>query len=350
MTPPRIALVVLSWLVMMGLTACGGDLLEPAAAVVHGTKIPVEKVQSAVEDFHTSPEFKRLAQQGDADAITREFEQSYLSQLIRRAVLTPEAEELGIEVSDEDLQTRVDAIKAEFPTENAFEEALREQGLTLSQLEFLVHDQILEEELRAEITADLAPTEQEIRTYYDENRAQFTETEAQHILVDKRSLAEDIARRLQRAARARIVDLFASLAKRHSTDTSNKNEGGDLGFFSPGDFVPAFEDAAAALQVGEVSDPVKSEFGWHVIRVTDRRRLPLAQVSEQIASQLGSAQDQAWDEWVTTAYRNAEIKVNPRFGEFNLDTQQVEDASARTIPGAEETPPIDVTPEGEQTP
>ena len=247
MSPHQIALVALAAFVATGSASCGGDLLAPAAAVVHGNKIPVEEIQSAVDDFHESPEFKRLAQQGDADSITREFEQSYLSQLIRRAVLTPEAEDLGIEVTDDELQARLDAIKAEFPTENAFEEALREQGLTVKQLEFLVHDQILEEELREEITADLAPTEEEIRTYYDENRQQFTETEAQHILVDNRSLAEDIARRLQQAARSRVSDLFASLAKKHSTDRSNKNDGGSLGFFSPGDFVPEFEDAANAL-------------------------------------------------------------------------------------------------------
>ena len=326
------------------LTSCG--LVAPAAAVVNDRKIPVDEIQDAVDEFKKSAEFERLGQQGDADAIAREFEQSYLATLIRRAVLTPEATERDIEVTDDEVQAQLDDIRGEFASPSAFEEALKEQGLTLAQLEQLVADRALEQKLRDQITADLAPSDSEVEAFYRANIAQFQENKVQHILVGEKALARDVSGQLQDAAKAQVSKLFADLAKRFSTDKSNKNDAGKLGFFSQGEFVPEFEEAANALEIGEISDPVKTEFGFHVIWVTDRRETPVDQVRDQIVAQItGTDADTVWQRWVVTAYRDAEVEVNPRYGEFNFDTQQIEDASARTVPGAEESPVASPEPE-----
>jgi parvulin-like peptidyl-prolyl isomerase len=345
MTVRKVAIALLSALV---LSSCG--LVEPAAAVVNGTKISVDEVQKAIDDFKRSPEFERLGEQGDADAITREFEQSYLASLIRRAVLTPEADDRGIEVTDEEVSEQLDDIKSEFASESAFEEALKEQGLTLVQLKQLIADRTLEQKLRAEVTADLAPDDAEIESYYEDNINLFSETEAQHILVKKESLAEDISDQLQAASATELPGLFKELAQRYSTDKSNKASAGKLGFFGPGDFVPEFEEGANELEVGEISGPVKTEFGFHVIWVTDRRSQPLEEVRDQVIAQLtGDDEETVWQDWVKQAYREADVKVNPRFGEFNLETQQIEDASPRTVPGAEQTPGSTASPEPDPT-
>jgi parvulin-like peptidyl-prolyl isomerase len=343
MNPRKLAVAALAALV---LSSCG--LVEPAAAVVNGKKIPVDSVQEAVDDFKASAEFKRLGAQGDADAITREFEQSYLASLIRRAVMVPEAEERGIEVTEDEVQAQLDDIKAEFPNESAFDEALKEQGLTIEQLTRLIRDRALEQKLREAVNADLAPEESEIQAYYDENISDFQETEASHILVGKEALAQDISDQLHAASKKEVPALFKRLAKKHSTDKTNKANGGSLGFFSPGQFVPEFEEGANALEVGEISEPVRSEFGFHVIWVTDRRPTPLDDVRAQVvAAVTGVDEETAWEDWVTQAYESAEVEVNPRYGEFNPETQQIEDASPRTVPGAEETPAS--TPEPEHT-
>lgn len=331
--------LLLASLVALGMTGCG-ELLEPAAAVVGGDKITVEEVQGAVDDFKESREFQRLSQQGDPGGIVRDFEQTYLSQLIRRAVLAPEADELGIEVTDDEIQEQLEQIKAEFPSAGAFNETLKEQGLTLGQLERLIKDRELEEKLRAAVAKEAAPDRTELRAYYEEHSRDFIETDTQHILVKKQALAADLSKRLRSASRKELEGLFARLAKRHSKDESNKDIGGALGFNPPGSFVPAFEDAAGEIAVGEVSKPVKTRFGWHVIWVRGRRPEPFSQVEDQIRAELGLPTDEdLWDEWVRDAYEAAAVRVNPRYGELNLETQQIEDASARTVPGAEETPP-----------
>jgi parvulin-like peptidyl-prolyl isomerase len=320
-------------------TSCGG-LLAPAAAVVNGKKIPVDEVQQAVDDFRRSREFERLSQQGDSAAITRDFEQSYMSTLIRRAVLAPEAAALDVVVSDDEVQAQMDQIQAEFPSESAFQEALKEQGLTVAQLELLVRDRALEEELRSVVTEREGPTDSELRAYYDGHLGDFQETETNHILVKDRAPAARLSRRLRATPKRQVRDLFSRLAKMHSKDKSNKDVGGSLGFNPSGSFVPAFEEAAADLPIGGISQPVKTRFGWHVIWVTGRRPTPFDQVREQVQVALGApSDDELWDRWLLDAYRDAGVKVNPRYGEFNLETQQVEDVSARTIPGAEEGRP-----------
>jgi foldase protein PrsA len=322
--------------VLLFATAGCGDLLEPAAAVVKGKKITVEEVQKAVDDFVATDAFRQQAAQGDETAIKRGFEQGYLSQLIQRAVLEPEAEERGVAVSDADVEERMAQIAADFPSQSAFEEAVKEQGLTLAQLEELVFDQLLQERLRAEVTAEFAPTEAELLANYEENSSDFTQTRAQHILVNERSLAAELAERLQAASRKKVEPLFDRLARQHSTDEGNANQGGDLGFASRGDFVPAFDRAMAALEIGEVSDPVRTEFGFHVIRVIDRRVQPFEEVRDQIESEIaGSVQEQAWTDWLLAAFRAADVEVNPRYGDFDLESQQVVDPSAESLPGAD---------------
>ena len=94
------------------------------------------------------------------------------------------------------------------------------------------------------------------------------EVQARHILVDTEELAKDLQKKIADGAD------FAALAKEHSKDPGTKDDGGMLGYFSTGQMVPAFEQAAFSLQKGQVSDPVKSQFGWHLIKLEDRRQKP----------------------------------------------------------------------------
>jgi foldase protein PrsA len=328
----RLAILVMP----VALLAVGcGDLLDPAAAVVGGKKITVEMIESELERFERSPEFERLAEQGDAQEIKRQVEQQLLTQQIRRAVLEPKAEEFGVEVTAEEIGDRLDQVKADFDSEGAFQETLKEQGLTLQQLEQLITDQLLEEQLRAEVTEDVAPSEEELRAYYEENLAQFEQTEASHILVPEKAEAQDLARRLQAAPGDEVQSLFEELARRFSTDPS-ADQGGELGTFAPGEFVPPFERAAADLDLGEVSDAVRTEFGWHVILVTDRTVATFEEVQAQIEAELSQGTAEAeWNDFVSRAYEEADVKVNPRYGEFDEEAFQVVDPTAEDVPGAE---------------
>lgn len=319
----------------LALAACGGAA-SSAAATVAGERITVEQVENALARFEKTAQFEQLAQQTSPSEARRQFEQGYLSQIIRRHVLLMVAEERGIEVTDREIDQRLDEIRSDFPNEEEFQKAVDQQGLTESQLRGLVRDQIIEDELRQEITSDVGASDSEVRSYYDEHIEDYRETRARHILVNDRGLAERLSRRLQAAPPGRVEKLFGKLAAEHSEDPGSASNGGDLGYFRPGDFVAEFEDAAAALDVGEVSDPVRSQFGWHVIMVTDRRTAPFEEVEGQIREQLsGTAQQDAFSRFMRAAYERAEVDVNPRFGELDLTTFRVENAGPEDVPGAE---------------
>ncbi len=112
-----------------------------------------------------------------------------------------------------------------------------------------------------------AVSDAEAKKVYDDIPRE--QVRARHILVKTLADAKDVVERLNRG------EDFAVLAKEKSLDTSNKQTGGDLGFFGRGQMVPAFDAAAFKLKAGEVSDPVKTQFGFHVIKLEQRRKIPV---------------------------------------------------------------------------
>ena len=326
-----------------------GNLLEPAAAVVNGEKIAIDQIEEAVEDFRNMEKFDQLVGQGDVDAVIRQFEQGQLATLVRREVLVPEAAELGIEVTEAEVDEQIEAIKADFPTDAAFEEALAEQAVSLSQLPDLVRDRLLEEALREEVTKDAGATEEELMAEYEARADEFEETHTAHILVDAQTVAQEISDQLNAAPAGKVEDLFAKLAEKESTDTQSAQQGGDLGYNRTGQFVPEFEDAVADMEEGEISGPVQSEFGFHVIRLIDRRTIPFDEVRDELDEEIsGTAEDEAWQAWIEDAYREADVRINPRFGELDLTSGQIRDAGVEDVPAGEapqeEEPAVDASP------
>jgi peptidyl-prolyl cis-trans isomerase C len=154
-------------------------------------------------------------------------------------------------------------------------------------------------------------TDAKIKERYEELAAKFKpqeEVRARHILVKTEAEANDIIKQLKGGAD------FAKLAEDKSKDTGSAKQGGDLGYFVHDAMVKPFADAAFGMKVGEISDtPVKTEFGYHVIKVEDKRKSappPIAEVKDQIANQLG--QELTNDE-VKSLEKNAKIE------KFNID-------------------------------
>ena len=131
-----------------------------------------------------------------------------------------------------------------------------------------------------------AVTPEAVKAAYDKFVADFKpqdEVHARHILVNSEDDAKAIKKELEGGAS------FEDLAKAKSIDPSAKQNGGDLGFFSAGQMVKPFEEAAFKLDVGQISDPVQSQFGWHIIKVEEKRKSappPIEQIGQQLQQQL----------------------------------------------------------------
>ena len=332
--------------------ACGdAEITASAAATVDGEKITVDEVQRELERFEETGQFEALTAEEEPDKVRRQFQQGYLSQIIRRRIMRPLAEERGVEVGQAEVDEALEAIEADFPSEEEFEAALDQQGLSSGQLPELVRDQLTEEALREDIAAEIEPSEDDLQSFYDENIDRYDQTKASHILLSKRAQAESVASELQDAKANEIEELFAEQARKLSEDAGSGKKGGDLGYFGAGQLVPEFEEAAAQLEIGEVSDPVQSEFGFHIIRLTDQRLQPFEEVRDQIAQELSGAEaEDAFQELIVQAYEDADVRVNSRYGELDPETQRIADATAEDVPGAEEPDEAPPAEGGEQPP
>ena len=173
----------------------------------------------------------------------------------------------------------------------------------------------------------------ELRAQYEDRLVEFTTVESNHILLATRAEAEDVYLRVRDATRAQ----FAAVARKESTEPGADESGGDLGRSAATGFVPEFANAVAALEPGEVSQPVQSQFGWHVIYLADKQVTPFEDVKDGLREPLA---DQEFRGWLEERATELGVEVNPRYGRFSAETFSVQPARS--------TDPSDTTvPEGD---
>nr|WP_285867657.1 peptidylprolyl isomerase [Mesobacillus maritimus] len=179
--------------------------------------------------------------------------ESALQQLLYRQVLAEK-----YEVTDEEVDEEVNKMKEQYG--DNFELVLQQNQLKDEEaLKELLKDQLLIEKAALK---DVKVTEDEVKKKYEEYKP---EIRASHILVEDEDTAKEVK------AKVDAGEDFAKLAEEYSTDPGSAANGGDLDFFGQGQMVPEFEEAAYALDVNEVSEPVQSQHGWHIIKVTEKK-------------------------------------------------------------------------------
>ena len=136
----------------LALSACA-NVLAPPAAVIGSHKIATKTITDALHSFQKSAQFQQAAQQSGPLVVARQFEQSYLSRLIRRYILTIHARQLGVTVTSGDIDRALTQLQKRFGSQSAFNKAMRQQGLTLAQTRVLLRDNVLERKLQSKIAA-----------------------------------------------------------------------------------------------------------------------------------------------------------------------------------------------------
>ncbi len=202
-----------------------------------------------------------------------------LNQMVERLVMFAEADSLGIEVDKDKLEQEYQSIVSQFPTEEAFAQALKQRGYTAELFkEEMAGILRIQKFLEETVSSSIAVSEEEIQSYYEENPDYFGTPEkvsASHILIqvapdaDAAVKAQAMTKIEAVKAKADAGEDFAALAKEFSEGPSGPS-GGDLGSFGRGEMVKPFEDAAFAMEIGDVSDVVETQFGYHIIKVTDK--------------------------------------------------------------------------------
>jgi foldase protein PrsA len=177
-----------------------------------------------------------------------------------------EANSLGITVSDEEVDAEIADYKSQFDSDDQFELMLEQYGISMDELK----DQVaVTVKLRKIFEPRIQPTEEQLQQFFNENQPLFETSAAQvrasHILLETKEEAEAVLAELRGGAD------FAETAKARSLDEGSRENGGDLDYFTRGVMNEAFESAAFALEKGEMSEVVKSPYGFHIILVTDKK-------------------------------------------------------------------------------
>jgi parvulin-like peptidyl-prolyl isomerase len=283
-------------------------------------------------------EFAEQSGLGDVSPDSPQFEvtvQQIMPTLVDFEIAQAYAEENGITVSENEVNQEIESIKNQIAEqaraqgmdvgrEEAFQQALQQAGLTEEELREQLREQLPVQKVQERVVGDVEASQEEVERFYEENKElQFTTPEqrcARHILFnkDQREKAEEVKGQLQNGAD------FAELAREFSQDPGSAEQGGSLGCNPETDpatgqpiFVPEFSDAIFAAEEGEIVGPVETEFGYHVIEVTDIRQKstqPLSEVEDQIRVQLSTdEQAEEFSAWIQDQKEQRDVKYLPGY-------------------------------------
>jgi len=348
----RISLAILGSALVLVLGACGGGsdgVPADAVAVVDGTEISRAELDELVDRAKKTYEAQDQQFPTNGTPEYKNVQAQYVKFLVQREEFEQEAEELGIEVTEKDVDAEVEKfIDSRFEGKRAdYEKALKDQGFTEEALRETLHASVLAQKLFDEITKDVEVPEADIAAYYQANQSSYGTPESRvvrHILVTEKNGEEvDYAKSKAEADRL-YAELqggadFAALAKAESDDPSAPQNSGKL-TITRGQTVPEFDKAAFDLKLGTISQPVKTSYGYHVIEalspVKKATTTPLAKVRSSIkATLLQEKRTDVMEKWILELDKRYEDKVSYAADVAPPELPETTDTETETESGTE---------------
>ena len=312
-------LAVLGWPLL-----CGAELVDRVAAVVNNQVIAWSEVEQ-----RAAPELARIANERDParrGKLREQVMRAAVDQLVGEKLLELEVREFNIDVSDSELELALEDVRRQNNVEKEqFGQLLAQEGYTVESYKAFMRKHLARLKLiNLKVRARVKVSDEDLRAEYakfSRMEGEDPEVHARHVLVkvDPGAPADKVQAALQKAqalaaeARSPGID-FAELAKAKSEGPSAP-DGGDLGFFKRGVMVPEFDKVAFKLEPGQVSEPVRTRFGFHVIKVEERRAAevaPFEDVKDQLRERLLRAQmDKFTAQYVAELRQKASVEVKP---------------------------------------
>lgn len=269
----------------------------------------MDRLQQRLGNVEQGPEIEqRLAM------IRDQMKRQLVEQTVTRLLLEDYIARSDMTATEEEVDGEWNRIAAQFPDAKTFEKVLEEEGVTVAEVREQVTSQVKLDKLMAREVGESEVTDAEAQAFYDlrpEEFAQPAQVRARHILLRDKEGAEEAIQKLHQ--RIEEGEDFAALAGEFSECPSGK-QGGDLGFFGEGQMVEPFSRQAFAMKAGEVSAPIHTEFGYHIIKVEEHReakQAEFAEVQEAIKQHLGEERAHVkQDEFIERLKKAAAITVN----------------------------------------
>jgi foldase protein PrsA len=305
-------LLLLALVTALVATACGGSsgtksVPAGAVALVGDQAIPKSDLDRLIAQTKKNYEAQK---QDFPEAGTPEYESiktSLVKGLVQQAQWEQAGAAMGIKVTDKEVQTQLDAFKQQYfkGDEDKYKAELEKQGFTDQQVRDRIRARALSNKIYTAVIGKVKVSDADITAYYDAHKDQYAQTESRevrHILVKTKALADRLYNEIKGGAD------FAKLAERYSQDTASKGNGGKYTAYK-GKSVAPFDKYVFAAKTGDLSKPIKTQFGWHIIEVLSGIKppatQPLAEVRDSISTTLlQQKQNEALKQWAKDAEAN----------------------------------------------
>ena len=297
--------------------ACGAN--KPEVASVGDREVAEADLDQAAALQHVLAELQGAVCGGEpaeGESADTACDRVALSGELLWLAVAPYAEEHDITAASGEAEQAVAELETQFGADQ-IERSLGARDLTREDLLALGQKILTIRAVRVAV-AEERIGEDALRSQYEERVTEFTTVEANHILLETRADAQRIYEQVKDATRAR----FVAVAKQESTEPGADESGGSLGG-AAAQFVPEFASVVAGLEPGEVSPPVRTQFGWHVIYLADKE---VTSFEDATAGLLEPIADQEFRGWLEERANELGVEVNPRFGRFSAATFSIQPA------------------------
>lgn len=310
------------WIVVVLLAACSST---DAAATVNGDPVVRSNLRTDTDIAANNPQVARLLDADASGQVRADLRARVLTQRIEDLVVAQAAEELGVTVTEEDVEAQKEDLAQRAGGEQVLQQRLDDAEAGGPALDRLARSLATANAVEQALVQDVDVSEEELRAYHDRNAGTAT---VRHIVVGSEGEAERILERLRGGGD------FAAQAQANSIDEDTAADGGRLGELDreeAGDQGGAFAEAVFDTDATGLLEPVRTFQGWHIIEVLARDPgPPLAQVEDEIRDEVRAEQaDELYDEWVREHIEQAEISIDPSIGTWDPEAREVEAVDVR---------------------
>ena len=235
----------------------------------------------------------------DGQSRERKLKQQILDTLIIEKIIQEDAKAKGIDVTQEEVDTALEEIKAQAGSQEDYEKLLSTNGMSVEYFQKGIRKNIVMERHYEKHLEETEIKDEDIEKYFEKNKDELAVIRARHILLNDEEHAKDVLKMLKEGAD------FEEVALAESLDSNSGAQGGDLGYFVRGKMIKEFSDAAFALEIGEISGLVKTEIGYHIIKLEDKVET-LKDFQEQIDMIL---KQEKYQEYIAELKNKADIKI-----------------------------------------
>lgn len=256
-----------------------------SVAIVNGEKLSKDDYQKEM-DFYKG---MLAAQQGLKDSVVQ--------MMVQDKLISNDLEKNKIKVSEKEINQKFDETVKNSGGQEQFDKMLEDYGVDVDEYKNTLKKDLMYQKHKEWYKKNNKASDDELKKYFEDHKDELSQVDASHILVEDEETANEVKEKLDNG------EDFADLAKEYSKDTANAGNGGELGFFKKSDMAKEFSDKAFSMEKGEISDPVKTQFGYHIIKVNDVKN-SFDQLKDEIQEQV---LDQKYNDYFQNLQKKATI-------------------------------------------